>query len=308
MSITRRHRGLFLVTSLVTYLLVTLGGVVCVTDSSQGCPDWPWCYGRLFPPMRLDSILEYTHRVMAAVTSLLIATSAIVGLRESRPVRWVAWPPLIALFFLLAVSAFGAMAVLHGLQPGLAALDLGSALAVLALMITATAVAVSGHKNPGLADRLSFQSPFARLALWTLIAAFVVLVSGVLVAASGSPVRCLGWPVYGGGWPVAEGRQWLQSGRHLLAAATGILIIVVVVHACRRPGAIRVAAILVGACFVAEMVVGVLLALYETPVLFQVTHAVMATALWASLVVLVVLIGLASSNPYLSTSSCVIIE
>jgi cytochrome c oxidase assembly protein subunit 15 len=293
--ITRRHRNLLLVASLLTYLLVTLGGVVCITDSSRGCPDWPACYGQLLPPMRIDSILEYTHRLTAALTLLVIVASAILGWLKSRSVRWVAWPPLVAIFFLLAVSAFGAMVVLRGLEPGLAALDLGSALAVLGLMTTATVVAFSRHRNSALPDRLSFDSSFARLAVWTVVGVFVVLVSGVLVAAPGSPMRCLGWPLYPGDWPVAEGRQWLQLARRLLAVATGILIIAVVVRAWRRPVAIRATAIVVGTWFVMEMIVGLLIAQYGSPVFLQVTHAALAAALWASLVVLVVLAGLASS-------------
>jgi cytochrome c oxidase assembly protein subunit 15 len=244
--------------------------------------------------MRLDSILEYTHRVIAALTLLFIGTSALVGLRKSRSVPWVACLPLIAVFFLLAVSALGAMVVLRGLEPGLAALDLGLALAVLALIITATVVAFSRCRTPALPDRPSFHSSFARLTLWTSVAVFVVLVSGVLVAASGSPLRCLGWPLYGGEWPVAEGRQWLQLVRRLLAGGTGIVVIAVVLQAWRRPGAIRVAAIVVGACFVGEVVVGELTALGNLSVFLQVMHAALAAALWAWLVVLVVLAGLVS--------------
>ena len=42
--------------------------------------------------MRLDSILEYTHRVMAALTSLFIVASALLGRRNARSVRWVSRP------------------------------------------------------------------------------------------------------------------------------------------------------------------------------------------------------------------------
>jgi len=298
--ITRRHRNLLLVASVLTYLLVTLGGIVCVTDSSRGCPDWPACYGQLLPPMRIDSILEYAHRATAALTSVAIAASAVVGFRKPRSIRWVAWPPLVAIFLLLLVSAFGAMAVLRGLEPGLAALDLGSALGVLALMIAATMVAFAHHKKPTLPCRPSFHDSFARLALWALVGVFIVLVSGVLVATEGSPVRCLSWPLYGGNWPVAEGLAWLQWVRRLLAGVVGILLITMAVHAWHRPRAIRVTSIAVGASFVLETVIGALMALYGSPVSLQVAHTAMAAALWASLVVLT---GLASLLPTHNTMS-----
>jgi heme A synthase len=230
---------------------------------------------------------------MAAATSLVILASAIAGLRKPRAIRWVAWPPLMAILLLLLVSAFGAMAVLRGLEPGLAALDLGSALAVLALMITATVVAFSHHENPAQPDRPSFRSTFSRLTLWTLVALFLVLVSGVLVATSGSSTRCLGLPLYDGPWALPDLRSWLQLARRLLAGGTGFLLIAVVVHAWRRPGAIRVTAIVVGVCFVIELAIGALMALYDSPLPLQLTHSAVAAALWASLVVLVVLASLA---------------
>jgi heme a synthase len=295
--ITTGHRNLLLATSLLTLVLVILGGVVCVTDSSRGCPDWPTCYGRLVPPLRVDSILEYTHRVTAAVTSASIVASAIAGWWWARSIRWVRWPPLIAIAFLVAVSIFGAMVVLRGLEPGLAAVDLGSALTVLALLMTAAVVASARHSNPGLPDRLAFHQPFARLALVSLILVFVVLVSGVLVAGSGSPMRCLGWPLYAGGWPVAEGRQWLQLARRVLGGIAGVSIIAVVVQAWRHPRSrpIRCVATAVGLLFLAEAVVGGLMVLYDPGLALQIIHAALAAAFWAALAALVVLAGLVPS-------------
>jgi len=170
-------------------------------------------------------MLEYTHRVLALLTSLLIVASAMVGWRNTRSVRWVAWPPVVAIAFLVAVVVFGAMVVLRGLEPGLASLDLGPALLVLALVLAATVVAFFGYENPTLPDRLSFHDPFARLALWTLVAVFVVLVSGVLVAEGGSVVRCLGWPLFGGRLDLSEARGWLQGARRLAGGLAGVLVV-----------------------------------------------------------------------------------
>jgi cytochrome c oxidase assembly protein subunit 15 len=299
MLVTRRHRNLLVVASLLTYLLVTLGGVVCVTDSSRGCPDWPGCYGRLVPPPRLDSILEYTHRLLAGLASLAIIASAIAGWRSRIP-RWVRWPPTIAVFFLLAVIVFGAMVVLRGLEPGLAALDLGSALIVLGLVLTSTVVAIYQHRNPSLPNQLSFDSTFAKLALRTLVSVFVVLVSGVLVAESGSVVRCLGWPLYGGPLNLGSVRGWFQAARCLAGGLTGLLVIAVVVQAWRAQEQQRARrAIATAGCmaFAIEIAVGALILWRGFSVWLHVIYAATAVALWALLVVLVVWAGLLSSSP-----------
>jgi heme A synthase len=204
---------------------------------------------------------------------------------------------VIAIAFLLAVIVFGAMVVLRGLEPGLAALDLGSALTVLALMLLATVVAFARYGNPGLPDRLSFQSSFVKLALWTLVTVFIVLVSGVLVAASGSVVRCLGWPLYSGQLALSDLRGWLQLARRLLAGLASILVIAVVVQAWRRQpggGAIRRTATMMGVLFVTEIAVGAFLLVQEPPIVLQVVYSAIAAAFWTLLVVLVVLAGLVS--------------
>ena len=41
---------------------VTLGGVVRLTDSGLGCPDWPLCHGKLIPPAEFHTLIEYSHR------------------------------------------------------------------------------------------------------------------------------------------------------------------------------------------------------------------------------------------------------
>ncbi len=295
--ITRRHRYLLLTATVMTYLLITMGGIVCVTESGQGCPDWPWCYGQIIPPMRMDAIIEYIHRLLAALTSPFIIAAAIVGWWNSRSIRWVSRPPAIAVAFLFAVIVFGAFAVLRGLSPGIAAVDLGLALLVLALMLTASVVAFSRHDNPALPDRLSFRSSFARLTLWTLVAVFIVLVSGVLVADSGSIVRCLGWPLYSGRLVPVDLHGWLQMGRHLIAGVASVLVVAVVVQAWRtqrRQAAILRAATVVGVLFLTETIVGALMLTGGFTVFLLVIYVATAAALWALLVVLVVLAGLAS--------------
>ena len=41
-----------------TYTLIFIGGFVRVTDSGLGCPDWPKCFDRWYPPLSSDEIPE----------------------------------------------------------------------------------------------------------------------------------------------------------------------------------------------------------------------------------------------------------
>jgi cytochrome c oxidase assembly protein subunit 15 len=296
-STSPQYRRLLFAASIATFLLIVMGSTVCVTGSAMGCPDWPACHGRAVPPMRLDAIIEYTHRFVALLASPLIFAAAIVGRRKFPSARWATRPSLIAIPFLLAVVVFGAMAVLRGLEPGLAALDLGSALIVLGLMAGGTAAAFFLHDHPAHDGRPSFRTPFAQLTLWTAISVYLVLVSAVLVAASGSLARCLGWPLYSNVWPTVDSMSWLAVTRRVVGGATSLMILVLVVQAWRtqrRETLIPYVATAMGALFLAETLLGAFMASQGASDPLLVLYVALAAATWSLLAVLVVLSGLAA--------------
>lgn len=307
-AISQGHFVLLLAATGMTYLLIVLGGVVCITDASQACPDWPGCYGQAVPPPEIKAVIEYTHRLVAALTTPLIVAAALVGWRQARAIRWVSRPPLVAIVLVLAVVVFGALVVLRGLPRWAAALDLGSALTVLALMVTASVAAAVHRRQPSAPDRLGWRNPLARLSLAALLAVFAVLVSGVLVAAPGSVVRCLGWPRLG-----TAGTAHLA--RAVLSLLASLLVLATVVQAwrvrergsvVRGPAAAMTAvATAVGALLLTETaLVSFILPISPQPAAGGVTpasvwlilSAILATALWAGVVALAILAGLADSQ------------
>jgi heme a synthase len=295
--ISRRHSYLLLAAALLAWLLIFMGGLVCVTGSGGGCPDWPGCYGSIVPPAQTASIIEFMHRLVAGLTFALIVVAAIVSWRKSSAIRWVSWTTMLAVLLLLVVSGFGAAAVLRGLSPALAAVDLGSALIVLALVVTATAVAFAHRADPSWVGGLSGHDAFARLTLWTLGITYLVMVSAVLVAGKGSLTRCLGWPM----WRVlaVDLPGWPQGIRLLLAGAAGLLILATVVQAWRtqrRNQGILVVATVVGLLFLVEMAFGVRMLAGNVTVFMLVVYVAAAAALWAMLVVLAVLAGFAGQS------------
>src|SRR5512143_2660357 len=133
-----RFRYLALTAALMTFGLITMGGIVRVTGSGLGCPDWPTCHGQLVPPMRMDAIIEYLHRLIAALTSPFILASAVVGWDKLRAIKWVSRPPIIAVGLLIVEIVLGAITVLTELPPEIVAVHLGTALTIFALMLAST--------------------------------------------------------------------------------------------------------------------------------------------------------------------------
>ena len=290
----KRHARLFFWAAAMVYVLVLSGGVVCITDSSHGCPDWPICHGRWLPPNQTDSIIEYSHRVLTPVTLPFLIAAAVVAWRRHRSERWIFIPTIGAIVCLATVVVFGALVILTGLPRGWAAADLGTALMALALMVTAASSMSARSRSPKANLRPSLTSGFSRLAAAAAASVYVVLVGGVLVSRPGALMRCLNWPgIVGLGRP-EDVFGWLYLARFAVGALASALIVALVVQAWRtqlhRPRLVRNTTI-VGALLAVGIVVGALMPTPDNGIVMPALSMATAAALWASLVALVLLAG-----------------
>ena len=294
-SIATWQRNLLVAAAVFTVLLIAMGGVLCVTQSIRNCPDWPGCYGSIFPPLETGPVLEYTHRVLAALSGLLIISAAVAGVALNWRIRWISLPPLVAIALLIVVSFFGAQVVLHGLAPGWAAVDVGSALLVVALMVSTATIASFRVNNPAHAVRLVYNTSFGKLAVAATAMLYIVLVSGVLVAGKGSITGCLGWPIYSWSLLQADGHLIGNLLRLVLSAAGFVIILIVLVSAWRdrkeHPSIFNIARWL-GATLVLEIIFQVCILVFGLLQPLLIIYTVVAAALWALLVALMVRTGL----------------
>lgn len=297
-GVPRWHRNLFGLAALMVYVLVLSGGIVCITDSSHGCPDWPVCHGRWFPPNQVDSIIEYSHRLLTPLTLPFLIAAAVVAFRRYRSESWILAPVFGSITCLFVVVVFGALVILKGLSRGWAAVDLATALMALALMVVSASGVFARFRSPRCELRPSMKSGFARLAFVTAATVYLVLVSGVLVSRPGALMRCLNWPgIFGLSQP-EDLFGWFYLARFAGGVVASCLILALVVQAWRsqkdRPGLVRVTTV-AGVLLLAGTVVGALMPTPDNGVIMPALSMAVAAALWAVLVAVVVKSGRADT-------------
>ncbi len=294
-----RFRYLVLAAALATYLLIVVGGIVRVTGSGLGCPDWPTCFGNWIPPLRLDAMIEYSHRLVAAITTPLILAAAFVAWRRYAKQRLISQPLFWGLGVLVIQALLGGIVVIMETPPNLVAVHLGVALTLLALLITSTVAAFAYYTHGKLPKRLQFRSRFPRLSVGAVIGIFMVLVSGAIVAVTDATYACSGWPLCNGELIPSNPLGWIHMGHRLLVAILSIYLIVLLIRAWRTQRTQRgilIASTLTVVLYFSQAVVGAVKVSTQFPVSLLGLHVATAAAVWAMAVIMVVLVGLAGRS------------
>ncbi|MBM3943728.1 MAG: heme A synthase [SAR202 cluster bacterium] len=267
---------------LAAFLLVVLGGIVRVTGSGLGCPDWPLCHGRLVPPLEFTAIIEYTHRFTASVlvSPLVLAAAALVWVRFRTNARLLLLASL-SVVLLLGQAALGGVTVLQELPPAIVAAHLALAQAFMACLVL-LAVAAFRYGEVPQGEAVGGDS-FPRLAVMAVVALYVLLLSGAFVTASGATAACLSWPMCRG-LALTNGPLSHIHMLHREAALIVGLFLFYVYHLAfrgrQRPPSVRRLGMAAAAAFVAQVLVGALTVLTGFPIAMMALHLAAASAVW----------------------------
>lgn len=304
----RRFRRLADLTAIATFLLIIVGGIVRVSESGLGCgpggsgtEGWPLCNGEAVPFFgNTEVIVEFSHRILAAVVTGMIALLAWRAYKGLRELRWPLRLSLAAGGLVLVQAALGGLTVEKNLAEELVAAHLALAMVLIGLLlwISYRARVEAGEVTAPTVkpERAGSLKPFAVTATVLLLCAIVAggyvagteeegvhgsgaNVNGAHMACGDTFPRCLDERIL----PFGESRltDIHLTHRVFVYAATAAILLLLGLAFFRgaRSPLLAVALLLL----VVQVTLGALNVWLEEHAVLVIAHLITATLLWSTL-------------------------
>ena len=184
-----------LTSTILSYLLIFVGGLVRVSGSGLGCPDWPKCFGRWVPPINIEQIpahidstafnivlawIEYGNRTLGVIVGISILLMTVIALIYFRKNNKILFSSLLSLFLVISNGGLGAIVVSSILNPFIVSLHMILALFLVSVLSYTTIesykiVDTNKFTNMYLSKKIST----SLILLWIFIVIEILLGTGI---------------------------------------------------------------------------------------------------------------------------------
>ena len=184
-----------LISTILSYLLIFVGGLVRVSGSGLGCPDWPKCFGRWIPPTSIEQIpahidpaifnivlawIEYGNRMLGVIVGISIVVMTIIAIIYFRKNSKILYSSMLSLFLVGVNGGLGAIVVSSLLNPFVVSLHMILALFLVSVLSYTTIESYKlTNSNQFTGIHLSRSVSISLIALWILIIVEILLGTGI---------------------------------------------------------------------------------------------------------------------------------
>lgn len=223
-----------ILTTIGMFLVLIMGSLVTKTGSADGCGNtWPLCHGQFAPLDSIESLIEYSHRVVSGAVGILVTWQSIWAWRKLGHIKGVKFFALGGFLCTLAQALLGAAAVIWPQSDAVLALHFGLSLTAFASVLMLTLLVFDSawmQKQSTLPISTSMKR-----AIWLITTyCYVVVYLGAYVRHTNSGMGCQTWPTCNGEWiPDFTGAVGIQF-IHRIAALLFLILIIGLTLATRR--------------------------------------------------------------------------
>jgi heme A synthase len=121
---------------------IVIGAYVTVANYGDACgssvpQDWPTCLGGVFPPLQIAPVMEYLHRIFAALSTLFLLLTTVAFWRAYDTDRDVKVIVYIAFMLLVVQVLLGGVVIAQAEQALLVAIHQGLAILTFGVAVAA---------------------------------------------------------------------------------------------------------------------------------------------------------------------------
>ena len=286
MTIT--YKVVALLSLVVSFIQIALGGFVRASESGLGCPDWPLCHGKIIPPFEFHTLIEYSHRLNGSLLGILVAVLLILCIMRYRHDKQLMLANYAAFTLVVSAGILGGITVITELAWWIRLIHLGIAQFLAACLMYIT----YKFAFDNLSNDYSYLNPI-RAWKWKKILCvslvFLLIVSGSYMVGIGASSSCSSWPLCKG-LSIPDGMSYqVHMGHRYISVVTlafvGYISIELMIHAKGNKLIKRVTHSALGLLGI-QIILGAVTVWSGFSSHMKVTHLSVATLVWLSVILM----------------------
>jgi cytochrome c oxidase assembly protein subunit 15 len=277
-----QYRRVAYITLAALTVIVLTGAAVRLTGSGLGCPDWPKCFGKVYPPFSSHALIEFGNRAVSGIVGVMTVIASVLAFTRRPFRRDLALLGLTLPLGVLAQAVLGGFTVREHLAPGFVMAHFALSMIIL---VGAVALAWRATYEPGSRPR-----SHDRLVVWSIrgllpFGALTIFLGTAATAAGPHAGGSPGQRIHRLHFKGADTLRWMVHQHATIAALFGVLVIGVWLLQRRRGASERALEPLtvVGVLMAAQGLIGSVQYELALPTDIVWVHVTVATLTWLAL-------------------------